>query len=336
MVVVSDSADHLTHAVPALQADGDIVVVGRAGDADEAVRTVIALRPDVATIDLREPARRLAVEQIMQLAPTPILAFSSEPAADTGLPDLMRAGAVDSIARPQPWTAAAEAEIRHRVRVLQGVTVVRRPRRTPRGLAVAPRAPVTARSGPPARLVAIAASTGGPAALATLLAGLGEVGAPVLVVQHIHVDFLDALVRWMGQVAPVPVHLACHGDTVEPGVVYIGPGGVHLKVGAGLRIELDPEPPSQHRPSANQLFLSVAHHLGPDGVGVVLTGMGNDGAEGLLALRRRGGLTLAQDEASSAIFGMPRAAVRAGAASLLLPLDGIAAAVVAATHGRRA
>jgi two-component system chemotaxis response regulator CheB len=182
--------------------------------------------------------------------------------------------------------------------------------------------------------VAIAASTGGPAALATVLSGLAGLAAPVLVVQHMHPDFVDGLVTWMERASALPVQLASHGAALRAGVVYIGPGDTHLKVDGNLRIVLDPEPATRHRPSADELFGSVAARCGPAGIGVVLTGMGDDGTAGLLALRARGGLTIAQDEASCAVFGMPRAARQAGAVATVVPVDGIAAAILRGAKGQ--
>jgi two-component system chemotaxis response regulator CheB len=186
----------------------------------------------------------------------------------------------------------------------------------------------------PRRVVAIGASTGGPAALATVLAGLAGLTAPVLVVQHLHPDFVTGLVSWMERVSAVPVRLASHGAALQGGVVYIGPGQTHLKIDGNLRIVLDPEPASTHRPSADELFKSVAAHAGSGGIGVVLTGMGDDGTAGLLALRTRGGLTIGQDEATCAVFGMPRAAQQAGAVTTVLPVDGIAAAILRGASGQ--
>jgi two-component system chemotaxis response regulator CheB len=176
-------------------------------------------------------------------------------------------------------------------------------------------------------VIAVAASTGGPSAIATLLSGLGGLSAPVLVVQHLHPDFTDGLVAWMSRVSALPVSTAEHLQTLQPGRVYFAPGGVHLRLTANLRLALDPAPETIHRPSADELFQSVAEHAGSRGVGVLLTGMGEDGAKGLLAIRQHGGRTLAQDEATSAVFGMPKAAARIGAVTDLMPIDKLAAGI---------
>jgi two-component system chemotaxis response regulator CheB len=176
-------------------------------------------------------------------------------------------------------------------------------------------------------VVAMAASTGGPSALATLLAGLAGLPAPVLVVQHLHPEFTGGLLGWMSRVSALPVEMAEHGQVARPSRVYLAPGGVHLRLGASLRLELDAQPVTTHRPSADVLFASVAEHAGAAAVGVLLTGMGEDGARGLLAIHDRGGHTLGQDEESCAVFGMPRAAQRLGAVTDLRPLSQLAAAV---------
>ncbi len=359
--------------VGALEADGDIFVVGQAAAADEAVALVQHLRPDVLVLDLLkgvpaqplEGANRVAgrtegtrlAEQVMGRAPTPILALLSAPEdrhpdagahrradlvtdgtteradnktrqpATSPATEIIMAGAAEAVPGPANWTPAETSELRRQVRRLRGVTVLRHPR----GRLDGPNPTTEKRRS--SRLVAIAASTGGPAALATVLAGIAGVQAPVLLLQHIHADFVDGLVSWMRRVAAVPVRLAADGDHLEPGVVYIGPGNVHLKVTSGQRILLDPEPVAIHRPSANELFRSVAETAGARAIGVVLTGMGNDGTDGLLAIRTAGGLTIAQDEATSAVFGMPHAAHLAGAVMRVLPLGEISAAIVAATQG---
>ena len=155
-------------------------------------------------------------------------------------------------------------------------------------------------------MVAIAASTGGPSALATVLSGLAGLQAPVLVVQHLHADFVAGLVQWMSRVSALPVEIARADRVAVPGRVYIAPGGTHLRLGANRRLEL---------PNARSRCIALRPTNcsrrwpttpGPAGIGVLLTGMGDDGAEGLLAIRRQGGVTLAQDEASSAVFGMPQ------------------------------
>jgi two-component system chemotaxis response regulator CheB len=178
--------------------------------------------------------------------------------------------------------------------------------------------------------VAIGASTGGPAALAEILGGLGGLGASVLVVQHLHPDFVGGLVSWMARISPLPVELARHGEGLRAGVAYIAPGDTHLRVGPDDDIVLDAAPETLHRPSVDVLFMSLAGRKNGSNVGVLLTGMGDDGAQGMVALRRRGDVTIAQDEATSVVFGMPLAAQRLGGAVHVVPLDQIARTIVRA------
>jgi two-component system, chemotaxis family, protein-glutamate methylesterase/glutaminase len=154
----------------------------------------------------------------------------------------------------------------------------------------------------------------------------------VLVVQHLHPDFIDGFVTWMARASALPVQPAAQGTVVQRGGVYIAPAGSHLRLGRDCRLVLSEEPRSLHRPSADVLFESVAAHAGRRSIGVLLTGMGDDGARGLLALRSAGGLTVAQDEATSAVYGMPRAAVALDAAERVLPLDEIADTVLKAVR----
>lgn len=329
VVVVEDSLVQRSHLVAALAAQGDITVVGEATGAREAAELVERLRPDVVTLDLEIPEGGgvAAVERIMAFAPTPILILSGRIAgreSEEAVAALV-AGALDAVPKPARWTPEAEDDLRRRVRLLSRTKVIRHHRGRLMPRADVPTGPVT---GSGQAVVGVAASTGGPQALATVLAGLGGVPAPILVVQHLHPDFVTGFIAWMDRACPLPVVAAEAGAPLRPGTVHVGPVGVHLKVdAAGRRVVLDPRPRTLHCPSADELFASMARALGPAAVGVVLTGMGDDGAAGLLALRRAGGRTIAQDEATSAVYGMPRAAVIAGAATEVLPLDGVAAAV---------
>ena len=149
----------------------------------------------------------------------------------------------------------------------------------------------------------------------------------MLIVQHIHADFVPGLVEWMARVSPLQVTTAQHGQVLRGGCVYIAPGGHHLRVGPNYTIELGDSPATVHRPSADQLFESVAVRFGQGGVGVLLTGMGEDGAVGLGAMHRAKAHTIAQDQATSAVYGMPRAAQRLGVVDQQLPISAIAGAI---------
>ena len=347
VVVVEDSLVQRAHLVAVLQADRDISVIGEATTAREAIEVVARLRPDVVTLDLHIPdgGGQYALEQIMANTPTPVLVLSSTVHDARSVPavEALVGGALLAVPKPSTWTPEFEKELRRNVRTIRNVPVVRHIRGK-----LQQRAAVSTSSPPPAAVevrgearparmvVAIAASTGGPPALATVLGGLSGVTVPVLIVQHIHPDFVQGLVDWMSRVAPLPVVLARHGQELRGGCIHIGPGGTHLRLGADGRVELAARPATVHCPSADQLFESVAAHAGARGIGVLLTGMGDDGAAGLAAMHRRGARTIVQDEATCAVYGMPRAAMRLGAADHQLPLPAIAAAIVRATKGKPA
>jgi len=296
-----------------------MTVVGQAEGAVEGIALAGRVGPDVVLIDLDVPGDGLhAIEQIMATAPVPILALSPalEPGS-VGATAALAAGALDVLARPERWTEAAEGRLRTHLRRIRGAEVIRHVRGGRR----------TGGGETGGAVVALAASAGGPGAIAEVLSGLGGLQAPVLLIQHIHTGFLDGFVQWMGRASALPVRIAQHGERVQPGMVYVGPGGVHFKLDWGRRVSLDPEPESLHRPSADQLFTSVSLHAGRSGVGALLTGMGEDGARGLLAIRRAGGHTIVQDEGTSAVYGMPAAAARLDAACEILPLPRVALAL---------
>lgn len=325
-VLVEDSTVQARAIARMLEAEGDIVVVATAADAGEAAAAVARLRPDVVTMDLDIPGGgHEAIEQIMADTPTPILVVSGILESQTG-PLAVRAlaaGAVDALPKPRVWDDAEASELRRQVRRVGRIPVIRR---RPQGTR-----PRRARELPPRSgagpIVAVAASTGGPAALSTLLSGLAGASATILVVQHIHPAFADGFATWLATVSGLPVTMAGDGARLASGCVYVAPGDCHLRLGPEARLVVGPDPPTLHRPSADVLFRSVAEHGGRGAVGVLLTGMGEDGAAGLLAMRQAGARTFAQDEASSAVYGMPRAAERIGAAEQILPLDELAAAV---------
>jgi two-component system chemotaxis response regulator CheB len=329
LVLVEDSATQRAALVRVLEAEGDIAVVAEAGDADAAVDEVARLRPQVVTMDLDLPGGggQGAITRIMAETPTPILVLSG--VIDTaGAPPAvaaLAAGAVDALPKPPAWTEESARGLRRQVRTVASVPVVGRRRR-----AAAPARRVSRGGATP--VIGIAASTGGPAALMAVLRGLPLLPAPVLVVQHIHPSFVAGFATWLGDSITLPVALARNGETAQPGRVYVAPGETHLRLGPRRQLTLDPEPRTTHRPSADELLHSIAREAGALGVGAVLTGMGEDGAAGLLAMRQAGGRTFAQDAETSTVFGMPRAAERLGAAQRLLPPERLAIAIAGAVR----
>jgi two-component system chemotaxis response regulator CheB len=325
--VVEDSPTQSHALTRLLEAGGDIVVVGTAADAGEAVAGVHRLRPDVVTMDLDIPGGggQQAIDTIMSDRPTPILVITGL-VGDAGAPlalEALAGGAVEVLPKPRSWTPMDADDLRRRVKRARGVPVIGRRRR--RG-AQAPPTSTRATSA----VVGVAASTGGPAAVAGLVRALKGVQAPLLVVQHIHPSFADGFAGWLQSASGRPVQLARGSEGIKGACVYVAPAERHLALGPDRRLVVASEPRTLHRPSADVLFESLARHAGRHGIGVVLTGMGADGARGLAALRAAGGKVLVQDRDSSVVFGMPQAALRAGAARDTVPLEDLPAAIRAA------
>lgn len=295
-------------------------VIATAKDGEDGLRLVHQLDPDIVTLDIEMPGidGLAALGYLMSETPRPVVMVSG--ATTRGSVDLtiraLELGAVDFVRKPEGTTVAAWAGSRKRIEDalraaaqmnVHGVGMLSRPRlRTPAPLARAPRRATAA--------VAIASSTGGPRALAEVIPAFAPgLEAAVLIVQHMPPGFTAGLARRLDQLAALPVHEAAHGDALEPGRVYVAPGGRHMTVergSDGATIVLSDGPPVHGvRPAADPLFLSVAAHFGARAVGVVLTGMGRDGSAGLRAIRAAGGGAVVQDRATSVIFGMPQQAL---------------------------
>lgn len=339
VLVVDDSALVRAALRDVINAMDGFEVVGTAGDGREAIAAVKALRPDLVTLDVEMPGQDglATLETIMREAPRPVVMLSGAGtegnvdltlrALDLGATDFVRKGAIGGpragmVERLRTALIAAAAT---------NVRVVARP--TPRLMvAVAPRAAAPARAA--TAVIAIAASTGGPRALAEVVTGFApDLDAAVVIVQHMPRGFTAGLARRLGQVAHVPVSEARDDDVVEAGRIYLAPGGRHLRItGAAGRARFasaESAPVWGVRPAADPLFVSVAQVFGAASVGVVLTGMGRDGALGLTAIREVGGGAVVQDEASCAVHGMPREALALAGADTVAPPADVAAAAVA-------
>jgi two-component system chemotaxis response regulator CheB len=335
VLVAEDSPTARALLVAMLESDPDIRVVGQAHTGSEAVEMAARLEPDLITMDVEMPEMDglTATQRIMMRTPTPIIIISAQAkgrVAELGL-DATRAGALLVLPKPSgpdaPDFAAQRSQLVAMAKAMAQVKVVRRwspgLERQPRPMQTVARAPGTE----PARLVAVGASTGGPAALHDILAALpASFAAPILVVQHIARGFVSALAHWLGTDSPLRVRVASDGEAARPGVVYLAPDDRHLGVRAdpagSLHIALSrAEPLGGFRPSADWLFQSAAAAAGHGVLAVILTGMGDDGVEGLRAVRAAGGRVIAQDESTSVIYGMPREAVRAGVVHDVVALD---------------
>ncbi len=339
VLIVDDSAFVRQALTRMLGSAPDIDVVGVAIDGRDGVEKVQALRPDVVTMDVQMPRMGglEALERIMRVCPVPVLLLSSQTreGADVTLRGL-ELGAMDfvdksSVQGNMNLLSLAE-ELRGKVRALASVPLERL-----QGLALDAGARLAAPA-PHARhadVVVIGTSTGGPPALQAIIPRLPEsLDAAILVVQHMPVGFTRSLAERLDARSALEVREAAEGDAVEPGTVLIAPAGRHMKVrrrGAGVGVWLDDEPRSAlHRPSVDVLMATVAKTYGARALGVVLTGMGSDGVEGLRAIRAAGGKTLAESEESCVIYGMPKAAVEAGVVELSVPLPRMADEILAA------
>jgi two-component system, chemotaxis family, protein-glutamate methylesterase/glutaminase len=317
ILVCEDSETYARGLTRFLQTDGELEVVAVCASGEQALEAVPRLTPDLVTMDLELSGMDgvRAVEEIMRSHAVPILVLSAH--GNTGSPrvaEALEAGAVEAVSkaglRLDDPDGDAAVELRRRVGRLarRGVRRGLAPARPPRGHPT---------------VVGVCASTGGPRALVAVLSQLpAEFPLPVLVVQHITAGFLDGLIDWLDDSVPLPVALAEGGQDLRPGV-WFAPDDAHLTLEPEMTLTLDGETVAgQHRPSANLLLNSLASAAGPGAVGVVLTGMGQDGREGVEAILERGGSVIAQDEASSAVYGMPKAAADAGAD--VVPLSRIA------------
>jgi two-component system chemotaxis response regulator CheB len=335
VVVAEDSSTARELLVAILGSDPlGMRVVGEAKNGAEAVEMTKRLRPDVVTMDIRMPVLDgfEATRRIMIEAPTPVVVVSGSGTdeVETSL-DALRAGALVVIEKPAgpgvPGFEERSAKLVETVRLMAGIKVVRRFAERPRAGARRPADDPAAGARDRVRGVAIAASTGGPAAIQTILSRLpADFPAPILVVQHIAKGFVGGLATWLNGASSVRVKA---DEPLAPGTAYIAPDDRHLGTTRTGRVVLASGPDVDgFRPSGTFLFESAARELGRGVVAVILTGMGRDGVEGLRRVRAAGGHILAQSEASSVVFGMPGAAVEAGLADEVVPLDEIAGRLV--------
>jgi two-component system chemotaxis response regulator CheB len=341
VLLVEDSAvvrELLAHIVAS---DPRLEVAAAVDSAEEALRILPRLRPDVISMDIRLPGMNglEATHRIMAEQPTPIVVIAgSVHSEDLNIAmNALKAGALSVVEKPhglshENYTSEA-SRICTQLYIMSDVSVIRQRRPqsdvTANASPAAPRASMP-RSSSPLSLLGVVASTGGPNALVQLLQGLGpEFNLPIAVVQHISPGFHLGFVEWLNGVVPQTVCVAEHGVVPQPGTVYVAPPDLHLELGPE-RFRLDGSPPLKlQRPSGTRLLASLAASLGPRALGVLLTGMGDDGADGMVALRNAGGYTIAEDASTCVVYGMPAAAVERGGVVESLPLTAIAPRLLA-------
>jgi len=336
VLIVDDSATIRDFLEQVFGADPEIRVVGSAASGEEAIAAVERLEPDVVTMDIYMPGMSGldATRRIMETRPTPIVILSGNLDREEVLTSFraIEAGALAAVPKPHgaghPDHEREVKELIGKVKLMSEVKVIRRWTRARSTVSFPPfcRQPAE-EAAVQLQAVAIGASTGGPVVIQTILSGLNKnFPVPVLIVQHMASGFIRGFAEWLALTCRLPVHLASHDERVLPGHVYIAPDGFQMLLDADGHLKLNDGPAEYGlRPSVSSLFRSVARVLGQNAAGVLLTGMGRDGADELLLMKEHGAVTIAQDEQSSVIYGMPAEAVRLGAAKYVLPPEGIAA-----------
>ena len=337
VLVVDDSAIVRRVISDILSAEPDIEVVGTAPDPYVARDKILALHPDVLTLDIEMPRMDglTFLDRIMRFHPLPVIVISSLTQSSTrAAMEALTRGAVDVLAKPGgPYSVGdLKLDLPQRIRAAARA----RPRQfAPAPPTAAPAAkvsPTSVNSAIPSRLIAIGASTGGTQAIEQILTPLPRNTPPIVVTQHIPAGFSTAFAERLNRVCALDVQEARGGEVLRSGLALIAPGNYHLIVernpGGGWRTRLDEGPKvCYQRPSVDVMFHAVSAAAASSTLAVLLTGMGSDGAEGMAALRNAGAATIAQNEATCVVFGMPREAIRLGAAQQVLPLNEIAQAL---------
>ncbi|WP_460194192.1 chemotaxis-specific protein-glutamate methyltransferase CheB [Thermosynechococcus sp. FA-CM-4201] len=326
--LVEDSPIALNILQQLLQTAPDLEVVGTATNGKAALLKIPECQPHVVCTDfyMKEMDGREFTRQLMARYPRPILVISVAVGEAQTAFELLQAGATDVFPKPSSGLMADynRSELINKIRVLAGVKVFTRPLRATPTVPTASTPPLPkVTSSQQLAIVGIGASTGGPQAIAKVLQPLpAHFPVPIVCTQHISLGFLNGLVSWLSQETKLRVTVAMAGEMPQPGVVYFAPDRHNLEIDRRGKFYLTPaDPHERHCPSVNVMFRSLAAYYGEAVVGVLLTGMGDDGAAGMRAIASVGGITIAQDEATSVIFGMPKEAIALGVVQYVLPID---------------
>lgn len=330
VLVVDDSAIVRQIFVRELSRDRQLEVVGTAPDPFVARDKIVALKPDVVTLDIEMPRMDgiTFLKKLMRYYPLPVVVVSSLTAKGGDLAlEAMDAGAVDVLCKPGAAYTVGDmsVELTDKIKAAARVTVKKRETSERQSAAPPQRLAMTRTTN---KVVAVGASTGGTQALQKLTQAMPANAPGMLIVQHMPEHFTRSFANRLNQVCAMEVREARDGDTVTPGKALIAPGNYHMllsRSGANYYVRVKSGPlVSRHRPSVDVMFKSVARYAGANALGVIMTGMGGDGAQGLLEMKDNGAGTIAQDEQSCVVFGMPKEAIELGAADHIVPLEHIA------------
>ncbi len=345
VMVVEDSLVVRQLLVHIIASDPRLVVAAAVSSAEEALREIGRVQPDVVSMDIRLPGMDglEATRRIMSDYPTPIVVIADS-IEDSSLKismNALRAGALTVVEKPVGLSSGGYAAIANTIctqlYIMSQVPVVRQRSLSPwpEARAFSGARPEPERSTARPSIMGIAASTGGPPALAKVLSSLPrDFPLPILLVQHMGAPFMEGFASWLNGLMPLQVRLAQDQEIPIPGRVYVAPGDRHLLLSSAGTLKVSAEPPlGNQRPSATMLFQSMARAVGRRGLGVILTGMGEDGAQGLVEMRQAGGYAVAEVESTAVVYGMPAAAARMGGVNVSLPLDLIAARILRLTQG---
>jgi two-component system chemotaxis response regulator CheB len=322
VLIVDDSSLAREFVKAILATDPEIAVAGEAENGKEAIVKTRELRPDIVIMDIEMPVMGglEAIEVIMGETPVPILVVTSRGEADTAYAAISK-GALEVLPKSDvdpdtPWKFIEKVKVIAKVRVLTHLLGRRKIRLE---------ASEDADASPFKNIIAIASSTGGPNALNVILPDLPEdFSCPIVIAQHVADGFVAGMVEWLGKITKLRVKVAEEGDLLRPANVYVSPPDRHMVVNYGNRVSfLEKKPRDIYHPSCDALLLSVATVYGAKAIGAILTGMGADGVKGMTKIKEMGGRTIAQDEGSCIVFGMPRKAIEAGCIDRVLPLDRI-------------
>ncbi len=338
VLVVDDSILSRRVVVEMISSTMDMTVIGEASNGLEAIRLNLSLRPHLIVMDVTLPVVDVfqTTEIIMRENPTRVVLMGSQTFLDDAqlVSRATAAGALDVCYKPpNDRDEAVTRQFLKTLRAMAHVNVVRRWHTDLRVTDLIDKYPGTGRR---LEIVLIVSSTGGPHALETIIRHLpADFPLPIVIVQHIDVEFVGNMIQWLGSITLLTLKMAEAGERPQTGHIYIAPSGFQLEFAFDGRFVLSKDTEGRlHVPSGDVLLSSAADVYGPNAIGVVLTGMGEDGAGGLLKLRQKGGRTLVQDEASSVVFGMPKAAIERGGSEYVVSLDEIAPLLVKLTKGK--